>query len=383
MLKKNIFIGLFFPPLISMAMSMTSTLDQWRTSTNTVGATLILSSPTVKESLVSGSAQIKNGTPITMNTLFAIGSITKTFISAEILLLEADGKLSIDDPIGPYFPQYPRWANITIKQLLNMQSGITNFTESPIWLNAETNPKTAWTGDQLILLAYHQPDRFQPSKGWYYSNTDYQLLGKIIEQKTHQSLEDVLVAKFFKPLHLNHTYFSEMAYPQAVMKQMAHGYYNSVDMSTTRLSNFGAAGGGMLMSTEDLKNWINHLFVKQDILPKKQWAEMLMTVPTDDTPDRPADSRYGLGVFTAPDANQHQMIWYTGVVSGYSSTFIWIPDTKQLVISQANVQRINDVDYNLLFPNKTLMSDTMKFLQKPPVSGYLSLLAVEKTIKGA
>jgi D-alanyl-D-alanine carboxypeptidase len=345
----------------NLTQDLQSTLAQWRTNTNTLGATLLIESPQYHFQSAGGAVSKDSNEAVTLDTLFAVGSITKTFVSAEILRLEAQGKLNINNSIGQYFPQYPRWQSITIKQLLNMTSGIPSYNANPTWINSQTNPKITWTATELIAMAYQQPDDFKPGSNWNYSNTNYELLGKIIEQVTGQSLAKVLQSQFFTPLELNHTYYSESYYPADVMKHIAHGYYKGTDMSN-EITNSGSAAGGMLMSTTDLASWINHLLIKQDVLPAKQLNEMLTTVPITYTNIRPDDSRYGLGIFTAYNAEHQFMIWYTGVVSGYSSAFIWIPSSKTLIIAQANVQRINDQDFNLLFPNADLLQTVMTML---------------------
>ncbi len=91
----------------------------------------------------SGSVLINTSQAPTINSLYGVGSISKTFVSATLLQLQEEGKINLDNPIGPYFPEYPRWKLITIRQLLNMSAGIYNFTESPEFEKLEnSNPKT-------------------------------------------------------------------------------------------------------------------------------------------------------------------------------------------------------------------------------------------------
>lgn len=353
---------------ISTAFSDTSSenlqnfLDKWRVQKKVTGVIILIKVPAKQDIFTSGTTQLNNKDPITKNTLFAVGSITKTFTSAMILRLEADGKLNINDKIGHYFPEYPRWKNITIKQLLNMTSGIENYTENKEWVkNLQNNFTITWTTNELINIAYQEPDYFKPGKGWHYSNTNYVLLGKIIEAITHQPLSQSFQAQFFQPLGLKNTYFNENYYSSNVLKRMAHGYDEYQDVTTTilakNLSNIGPAGGGMVMDSVDLESWINHLLIIKDILPPKQLEEMLDGVRTP--PNKKIDlpnSKYGLGIGIAESNKLGKMISYAGTFPGYGSTFIYLPKFNTLIITQMNVDREgNDESSYLHFPNQSLI----------------------------
>jgi len=368
-LIKKLIIGLTLSIfLISTALcddtkiNMKNFLDSWRIKKKVPGVILLINTPTQQDIFTSGTTELNGTDPITTNTLFAVGSITKTFTSAMILRLEAEGKLNINNDIGPYFPEYPRWKKITIKQLLNMTSGIPNYTENATWIeNVKNHFKETWTTDQLIDLAYQQQDYFKPGKGWHYSNTDYVLLGKIIQDITHQSLSYTFESQFFNPLHLINTYYSESKYSPKILNRMAHGYDDNQDIATTilanNLSDIGPASGAMVMSTRDIESWVNHLFIKKDILPEKQLNEMLDGVPTP--PNSKIDlpnSEYGLGIGIATSKKTGKIISYAGTFPGYGSTFVWIPAHNLLIVTQMNVNRHgNDESSYLHFPNQSLM----------------------------
>lgn len=347
-----------------------SFLDNWRTQKNVPGVILLINTPENHAIFTSGTTQLNGETPITKNTLFAVGSITKTFTSAMILRLEAENKLNINDKIGYYFPQYPRWKNITIKQLLNMTSGISNFTENPDWTkNLKHGFKNTWSNDQIINSAYQQHDYFKPGKGWHYSNTDYVLLGKIIEKITDKKLSHNFELQFLKPLKLKNSYFNEHSYPPAILKRMAHGYDDGQDMINTilknNMSNIGPPGGGMIMDTPDLETWVNHLLVKKDILPKKQLDEMLDGVPTPSNNVDLPNSKYGLGIGIATDKKTGEIISYAGTFPGYGSTFVWLPKYKTLIITQMNVNRHgNDESSYLHFPSQVLIQGALEKTMK-------------------
>lgn len=367
--KTLVFISLIILSLSGYASDLNkdiqTILNTWRTDNNVPGVVFIINTPNNQETFTSGTTELKGTTPVKADTLFAIGSITKTFISTVVLKLESIGKLNINDPLVKYLPQYTKWKNVTIKQLLNMRSGIPNFSQHIDYKNdLNNNFKKGWTSKQLITLAYEQDVYFEPGKSWNYSNTNYLLLGEIIEKITNSSLDDTLKLQIFNPLNLKHTFYSDTKYPKNTITQMAHGYYNNNDMSKMIPSNIGAAGGGMLMSTLDLKNWINHLFIKQDVVPKKQLSEMLKGVDVPGNSIYPANTKFGLGVLVSHDVKWGDMIWYTGVTPGYSSTFIWVPKEQILIVVQANLNRKNDENFNLLFPNENLIQDVLNKYQK-------------------
>lgn len=323
-------------------------LDKWRNQNRAPGVSLLINTPTYQQFLSSGTTTLNGKTPITSDTLFAVGSITKTFTSAMILKLEAEHKLHIDDTIGQYFPEYPRWKNITIRQLLNMTSGIVNFTVNKQWLASFNNDfKVTWTNEMILNCAYQQKDLFPPGGGWYYSNTGYILLGQIIEKVTHQSLAKCFNSKIFKPLGLKHTFYTNQKYPASLIKKIAHGYNNNQDMAISiirnDLSNFGAASGAMLMSTSDLESWIHHLLVRQDVIPEKQLRKMITAVATPrsslDIPN--TKSEFGLGICVSSDKEFSTWYSYAGTFPGYGSTFVWIPKYHIMIVTQMNLNKHN------------------------------------------
>jgi D-alanyl-D-alanine carboxypeptidase len=126
--------------------------------------------------------------------LFQMGSTSKSFTAALILELEAAGKLSLDDTVGKWLPQYPAWKDVTVKRLLNMTSGIPNYSEteamSRIWVNDPTRDLTA---ENLIELAYPTGGGDLPkSSGYHYSNTNYILSGMIAAKAAGQTYRDLV-----------------------------------------------------------------------------------------------------------------------------------------------------------------------------------------------
>lgn len=332
-------------------------LTQWRIKNNVPGVVVLIKTKDSQHIFSNGFIDLNKQASIKEDTLFGIGSITKTIISTMILKLEAEGKLSINDKIGKYFPQYLRWKNITIKQLLNMTSGIFNYmNDDQYTADLNSNYKQSWGNEQLINLAYKHADDFKPGKGWNYTNTGYLLLGKIIESITKKDLHQTLQDTFFDPLNIHHTFYQEDNYPQPLFSQMAMGYYNDAIIKPSLPHNLGAAAGGIVMSSSDLSTFIDHLFIKKDILPNRQLDEMLTGVQVPAGKIKPANSRYGLGLgITAKDNKalpNKVFIWYTGVTPYHTAIYLWVPSTQTIIVVLASFNRHNDKNYDILFPEK-------------------------------
>jgi D-alanyl-D-alanine carboxypeptidase len=179
------------------------------------------------------------GVPVSPGNLWQIGSNTKAFTAATILQLEAEHKLTIDQTVGRWLPQYPAWKNVTIRRLLNMTSGIPSYDSVPAMLAAYAkNPKHTFTIPQLIAYVYptnnsHAPP---PTTGYSYSNTNYVLAELIIERASGRSYASEIERRFFTPLHLSHTYYSGTQYPRSVIDRMVAGYFFNHDPDVAPLA---------------------------------------------------------------------------------------------------------------------------------------------------
>src|SRR5688572_7498528 len=143
-----------------------------------------------------GSADMETGTLATENTAFQIASVTKQFTAAAVMMLVEEGKLKLDDPLGKYVTDVPaKWSGITVRQLLNQTSGIPNYTAGGKLINDKV-----YTKPEILALVKDEPQRFEPGTKWEYSNTNYFLLGMIIEKVSGKSYPDFMSERVFKPL---------------------------------------------------------------------------------------------------------------------------------------------------------------------------------------
>ena len=141
-----------------------------------------------------------------------------------ILQLVQEGKVSLDDPISKYRPDVPNGDNITIAQLLDMRSGLAGYTENPAFQRAvDEDPERIWSPDELLALAFATPASFPPGTAWQYSNTNYILLGLVMEDVTGKTAPELFQERLFDPLGMDATVMpapDDASMPAAY----AHGY---------------------------------------------------------------------------------------------------------------------------------------------------------------
>lgn len=271
-------------------------------------------------------------TSISPDMLFGIGSITKNFMAALILQLAEEGKLSLEDQLNQYLPDYANINNtITIRQLLNHTSGVYNITEYPsMWDTIFANPLKIWTPEELLTSFVSQP-YFPPETGWHYSNTNYTLLGMIVEAVTESKVSAELRNRFWTPLGMTGTFLDIEESPVGVF---AHRWYDFNEDGTPeemlllfRMSEFSAywTAGAMFSTAEDVAKWSHALF-RGNVLSQASLDQMLTF--HSPTPGEPQMIGYGLGTLKfAPELMAGEEAYgHGGWVFGYSSAMAFLPD---------------------------------------------------------
>ena len=279
-----------------------------------------------------GLAQIDGQVPITCDTRFRIGSITKQFTAAAILKLQEQGRLSTSDPISMYIQDWPKGREVTLRHLLNHSSGIHNYTSKP---GFQTNVAVATTLDALIESFKYDPYDFNPGDKFHYSNSGYVLLGHIIEKVTGETYASYLRRTLFEPLGMTNTgvYLSG-----AAITNEALGY--SYEKGAVRrsldweMSNVAAAGN-LYSTAKDLFRWNEALFNGKVLSAASTRAAFTVGVLAGDDPLNPEDTGYGFG-WTVDRLNGLREISHGGELAGFGSYLLRIPDKNLTVIVLLN-----------------------------------------------
>jgi D-alanyl-D-alanine carboxypeptidase len=259
------------------------------------GALVVLRTPTVVQRGASGFGRLKPRTRLRATDRFRIASVTKTFVATVVLQLIGERRLSLDDRVERWLPgMIPNGGAITVRQLLSHTSGLFDYDDDKGWIQARiVDPGREWSPQELVAIATAHPPLFAPGSSWSYSNTNYILLGLVIEKVSSRSLGDELRSRVFKPLALKSTSFPTGT---SIAGRYAHGYFVSrpplplppgtlIDVSTI-LSPSAWGAGQIISNGDDLTTFLAAL-LRGRLLPAPQLAAMRTLV---------ADSGYGLGL---------------------------------------------------------------------------------------
>jgi len=244
--------------------------------------------------VVAGLADKATGQPMRPQDRVHIGSITKTFTATVVLQLAAEGRLSLNDSVQKWLPgviaghgYHP--AQITIRQLLQHTSGLRDYTSDPRFQTPQALART-WRPQQLVDIAVRLGP---PVHGWLYSNTNYILLGMIIQKVTGHGPAAEIRRRILAPLGLHDTSFP------LTSKQMpapyAHGYYGRIDVTHLVSPSVSWTAGAMISTVDDVARFYQALLTRR-LLPPAQERELLDAIPVDDPGELFAE-HYGLGIY--------------------------------------------------------------------------------------
>jgi D-alanyl-D-alanine carboxypeptidase len=277
-----------------------------------------------------GLADVEARTPITPRTVFRLGSITKQFTASVILQLAAEGKLSLDDPISRFLPDYPQpGAGATVRQLLSHTTGIQSYTGIPGFM-VEANTNRAYTTDELIAVFRDQPPPSRPGERWAYNNSGYVLLGAIIERVTGRPWHEAVEQRIARPLGLATIRYGV---GEAEMPLMARGYSRGPDgvRPANRIHmSVPHAAGALLGSVEDLARWGQALHHGR-VVSAEDYARMIAPTAMPDGTTVP----YGFGLSNAT-VRGRRAIEHTGGIFGFSTDSIYFPDEDLYIAVFAN-----------------------------------------------
>ena len=288
-----------------------------------MGTALVARGDQVLFSKGYGSANLEWNVPNTPSTKFRLGSITKQFTAASILLLEERGKLKIEDPIRKYLPDMPAaYDKVTIYNVLTHTAGIPNFTNSPDYAKLRPFPHTPV---QIVALFRDKPLEFAPGKKMSYSNSGYILLGYLIEKISGQSYQDFVQKNIFTPLGMKDSGYDSNS---AIIPHRAAGYTPGPSgMMNADFEHMSVpfSAGALYSTTEDLLRWEQGLFGGK-LLSAASLAKM--TAPFK------GDYALGVGVNTV---NGRKQISHGGGISGFNTYLAYFPDEKLTVAVLGNI----------------------------------------------
>jgi CubicO group peptidase (beta-lactamase class C family) len=321
--------------------------EQFASSKAPGGAVLVLSEKLGNWSTTYGTTTLGGKHPVSLNDHVRIASNTKTMTGTVILQLVGEGKLRVSDPISKYRADVPNGQNITIADLLDMRSGLYNYSES-VELNEalDQTPERVWTPAQILAIAFAHPPYFAPGTDYHYSNTNTVLLGLVVERLTHQPLRTAFAKRIYEPLGLKNTTFPSPRdatipdpHPQGVFygtsvetrddpalspeRQAAadDGTLQPTDVTDLNPSWIWAAGAA-ISTARDLATYVKKL-VGGGLLPPKLQKQRLASV----VPSTPGGAGYGLAL-----ASFGPFYGHTGEVPGFNSFMAYDPTRHITVI---------------------------------------------------
>jgi D-alanyl-D-alanine carboxypeptidase len=352
------------------------------------GALVLLRTPQGDFTVSYGTTKLGAAIPPTADTYFRIASNTKTMTAALIMLLAEEGKLSLDDPVSKYVPDVPNGGNITVAELLQMRSGLYNYTEAPeVWESMDRDLTKDWSPAELLAIAFKRPPNFPPGTAYEYNNTNYTLLGLIIEKGYGKPLGQVMQARLFGPLGMRHTMLPAGA-DNTIPEPYTHGYgYGSTSavlsdtapyppevVAAARAGtlkpndftglnhSFAAAAGGAISTANDLAVWIKALVSGRvlDAEYQRVWLDSFQ--PQD--PDKPDGQQYGYGIVRL-SWGPNTIYFHGGETPGYNSKICYDINNRTTLVIWTNMALSLDGQQ----PANTLMVNVLdQIYEQSPLS---------------
>jgi D-alanyl-D-alanine carboxypeptidase len=324
------------------------------------GAVVLLRTPQGEFTVTYGTTVLGATRPPSTDTYFRIASNTKTMTAAIIMELAQENKLSLDDSVSKFVPGVPNGGNITIAELLNMRSGLYNYTNAPeILASMDHHPNKVWSPAELLAIAFAHPPNFPPGTAFEYSNTNYMLLSLIIEKAGGKPLAEAMQERLFGPLRLQHTELPAAAV-NTIPDPYSHGYlYGSASVAivgeppyspavqaaaragtllpkdyTDVNHSFAAGAGGVISTANDLANWTEAL-VSGRVLNaayQRRWLDS----PQPEDPSKPDGQRYGYGIAKL-GWGPNSMYFHGGETVGYNSFMGYDPANRVTLVIWSNL----------------------------------------------
>jgi D-alanyl-D-alanine carboxypeptidase len=282
---------------------------------------------------VAGERRLSPDRPVTPDTQFPIASITKTFVTAAVMQLVDEGRLSLDDRLSRWLPRFPRARQITLRELLSHTSGIHNYFENPRYnVRVFADRTHRWSVREILGLV--RVPYCRPGACYHYSNTNFILLGRVLEKVTGKPLAQVIHERFVEPLGLSATVFQP---DQPLSRNAAHGHlwgggerFFDQSRGQQALPHLSAAtvawaAGAMASTASDLARWAEALYTGK-VVSADRVAEMTAFRPRDE---------YGLGTRTRI-FDGRRAVGHLGGIRGYEHAMWYFPREGATIVVLTN-----------------------------------------------
>ena len=301
-------------------------VEYYVSNNNFMGTVLVARDNDILFNKGFGSANLEWDIPNTPTTKFRLGSVTKQFTAAAILILEEKGKLNIDNPIKNYLPDIPEaWDKITTFNLLTHSAGIPNFTSFPEYQKEQL---FSHTPEEIVDIFRDKPLDFEPGEKMSYSNSGYILLGYLLEKVSGEKYQDFIQKHLFDPLGMKDSGYDSNS---AIMPRRAAGYSPGpaglVNADFVHMT-IPFSAGALYSTTEDLLRWNQGLFGGK-LLSEESLSKMTT----------PFKGNYALGLGTGTD-NGHRFLQHGGGIQGFVTNLAYYPDDKMTIAVLSNVNGI-------------------------------------------
>jgi CubicO group peptidase (beta-lactamase class C family) len=265
-----------------------------------------------------GLADLENEVPMRAEAVLRIGSITKEFTAAAILLLAEEGKLELDDPLTKFLPDYNvQGHEVTLRHLLNHTSGIVSLTSLPSY---RPGMKEEVTQEEMVARFEDEPFEFEPGEKFAYCNSGFYLLGMVVEKVAGQDYAGFLAERFWEPLGMEATYYERHG---EIVPKRARGYGGWKGKFTNAIYVNMAqpfAAGALISTVGDLILWQRGLATGK-VLSAASWEEMT----TPGTLNNGKAAPYGCGVFVRKESGR-DVIRHGGGIVGFRSELRYYPE---------------------------------------------------------
>ncbi len=283
-----------------------------------------------------GKSSLATGAPVTTNTLFAVGSVTKQFTAACVLLLAQEGRLSVKDKVARYYPILTRAHDISLLDLMNHVSGYADYYPLDF---VDSRMEAPIAADDLIAQYAGGKLDFEPGSKWSYSNTGYVILGRVVEKASGEPLGAFMTRRILRPLGMAHSVFG----PAVAGQDYAQGYtrfaLGPLVPARTEARGWLEGAAGLSTTALDLVKW-DMALIQGRVLNAQSYA--LMTTPRQLSTGRAREYGCGIGVAIINDTI---VLRHEGQISGFTAWNIIIPATHSALVILSNCEEWDAVDH--------------------------------------